>query len=122
MWHYSIFIRVFANIVHSVTRAHVCQFVEIHACTLNLYHAFTCVFIKITFDWNAYRRCDYNIRCLNKRISNNQVFFDKILLILFRKCIHMHQKKHASNFEYCNDICKIIDARFLEIRRESAIK
>ena len=43
--------RVFANIVHSVTRAHACQFVEIHACTLTLYHAFTCVFMTITFDW-----------------------------------------------------------------------
>ena len=43
--------RVFANIVHSVTLAHACQFVEIHACTLTLYHAFACVFTKITFDW-----------------------------------------------------------------------
>jgi hypothetical protein len=55
--------RVFANIVYSVTRAHACQLVEIHACTLTLYHAFACVFTKITFDWvvgnNGLQRYDF---------------------------------------------------------------
>ena len=51
--------RVVANIVHSVTRAHACQFVEIHACTLTLYHAFTCVFMKMTFDWEMITLIQY---------------------------------------------------------------
>jgi hypothetical protein len=48
--------RVNANIVYSVTRAHACQLVEIHACTFTLYHAFACVFTKITFDWGEGER------------------------------------------------------------------
>ncbi len=49
----SLNMRVHANIVYSVTRAHACQVIAIHACTRTLLHAITCVFPEVAFDWEG---------------------------------------------------------------------
>ena len=59
MVHIAFFLRVHAKIVSPVTRAHAYQVIVILACTRTVYPAFTCVFSKIMFDWDAqYHQCN----------------------------------------------------------------
>ncbi len=48
--------RVFANIVHSVTRSHACYALTIHACARTDNIASTRVFQAFAFDWVAVYR------------------------------------------------------------------